>query len=177
MKEKSHKAFTRDALADHLISLAEQLRNGELNTDGRAWTVPDTVDAKIKVKEKKGRISYRLTCHWSTLSDYDPVDRDKVDQWKQSMKSVKKKLSAAFKKLNQDVKADGLPAETTLKQMNESSTAMRRLADPEWAEAMSIYMDHLENLNHAAVSGQKAVVLHEVEDLRHCMKACHREFK
>ena len=54
---------------------------------------------------------------------------------------------------------------------------MLRLADPEWADAMEKYMDLLENMNHAAASGQKTVVLHEINDLRNCMKSCHQEFK
>ena len=54
---------------------------------------------------------------------------------------------------------------------------MKQLAFPEWSDAMDIYMDHLENLNHAAVSGQAEVVLHEVGDLRNCMRSCHKEFK
>ena len=41
---------------------------------------------------------------------------------------------------------------------------MQQLADPEWVDAMGIYMEHLENLNHVASSGQKAVVLHEAGD-------------
>jgi XXXCH domain-containing protein len=105
------------------------------------------------------------------------AERDKVDQWKLSMKSVKKELSTAFEKLNQEVKTSGLPSDKTLKQLNDSSVAMKNLADPEWSDAMDIYMDHLENLNHAAISGQKEVVLHKVSDLRNYMRSCHKEFK
>lgn len=93
------------------------------------------------------------------------------------MKSVKKELSSAFKKLNQEVKTSDLPSDKTLKQLNDSSVVMKQLADPEWSDAMDIYMDHLENMNHAAASGQKEVVLHEVSDLRNCMRSCHKAFK
>ena len=161
MKETIDKELTRDALAEHLTALAEQLRNGGLTMEKRTWTVPDNLGVRIKVKEKKGRISYRLSCQWSTLADYDTAERDEVDQWKQSMKSVKKELSTAFKKLNQEVKATGMPSERTLALLNKSSRAMKQLGDPEWADAMDIYMDHLENLNHAAGSGQREVVAHE----------------
>lgn len=177
MKETIDREFTRDALADHLTALAEQLKKGGLVMDKRTWTVPDNLGVKIRIKEKKGRISYRLSCRWSTLADYGIAERDTVDQWKQSMKSVKKELSAAFKKVNKDVKASGLPSKATLEQLNASSNAMQRLADPEWSDGMDIYMDHLKNLNHACASGQKEVVLHEVSDLRNCMRLCHKEFK
>ena len=177
MKETIHRELTRDALADHLIALAEQLKKGGLTMDKRTWTVPDNLEVKIKVKEKKGRISYRLSCRWSTLEDYDTAERAEVDQWKRSMKSVKKELSTAFKNLNKEVKASGLPTDRTLKQLNAGSKALKQLADPEWADGMDIYMGHLENLNHAAASGQKEVVLHEVNDLRNCMRSCHGEFK
>lgn len=177
MKETIDKELTRDDFAEHLIALADQLRKGGLTMEKRTWTVPDALNVRIRVKEKKGRISYRLSCQWSTLADYDTTERDEVDQWKQSLKSVKKELSTAFKNLNQEVKASGLPSEGTLKHLNDSSIAMKQLADPEWSDGMDIYMDHLENLNHAAVSGQKEVVLHEVSDLRNCMRSCHKEFK
>lgn len=177
MKETIDKELTRDELAEHLVALADQLKKGGLTMEKRTWTVPDSLLVRIKVKEKKGRISYRLSCQWSTLGDYDTAERDKVDQWKLSLKSVKKELSTAFNKLNQDVKTSGLPSERTVKQLTDSSVAMKQLADPEWSDAMDIYMDHLENLNHAAESGQKEVVLHEVNDLRNCMRSCHKEFK
>ena len=177
MKETIDRELTRDALADHLMVLAEQLKKGGLTMDNRTWSVPDNLGVKIKIKEKKGRISYRLSCRWSTLADYDTAERDAVDRWKQSMKSVKKELSTAFKNLNKEVKASGLPSDRTLRQLNAGSQAMQQLADPEWTESMGIYMDHLENLNHASASGQKEVVLHEVNDLRNCMRSCHSEFK
>ena len=177
MKETIDKELTREALAEHLTTLADHLRKGGLAMDERTWTVPDTLSVRIKVKEKKGRISYRLSCQWSTLADYNVAERDKVDQWKLSMKSVKKELSSAFKKLNQEVKTSDLPSDKTLKQLNDSSVVMKQLADPEWSDAMDIYMDHLENMNHAAASGQKEVVLHEVSDLRNCMRSCHKAFK
>ena len=177
MKETINKELTRDDLAEHLIALADQLRKGGLTMEERTWTVPDALNVRIRVKEKKGRISYRLSCQWSTLGDYDMAERDKVDQWKLSMKSVKNELSTAFKKLNQEVKTSGLPSDKTLKQLKDSSVAMKNMADPEWSDAMDIYMDHLENLNPAAISGQKEVVLHEVSDLRNCMRSCHKDFK
>ena len=92
MKETIDKELTRDALAEHLLVLAEQLKKGGLTMERRTWTVPDNLNVKIKVKEKKGRISYRLSCQWSTLGDYDVAERDKVDQWTKSLKSVKKEL-------------------------------------------------------------------------------------
>ena len=177
MKETIDRELTREALAEHLIALADQLQKGGLTMAKRTWTVPDSLGVRIRVKEKKGRISYRLSCRWSTLADYNTTERDEIDQWKRSMKSIKKELSKAFKKLNQEIKTAGLPSKNTLMQLNESSNAMEQLSDPEWSEAMAIYMDHLRNLNHAADTGQKEVVAHEVGDLRNCMRSCHNEFK
>lgn len=177
MKETIDRELTRDDLAEHLTALADQLRRGGLTMEKRTWTVPDNLGVRIRVKEKKGRISYRLSCQWSTLADYNTTERDEVDQWKQSMKSVKKELSTAFKRLNKDVKASGMPSTRTLEQLNDSSSAMKQLADPEWMDDMDIYMDHLKNLNHAVDSGQKEVVAHEVSDLRNCMRSCHKAFK
>ena len=50
MKETIDKALTREALAEHLMALADQLRKGGLTMDRPTWTVPDNLVVKIKVK-------------------------------------------------------------------------------------------------------------------------------
>ena len=51
------------------------------------------------------------------------------------------------------------------------------MAEPEWANAMQEYIDHLSNLEHAVDKRQQEVMLHELRDLQNCMSPCHREFK
>jgi amphi-Trp domain-containing protein len=53
MKETIDKELTRDDLAEHLIALADQLRKGGLTMEERTWTVPDALNVRIRVKEKK----------------------------------------------------------------------------------------------------------------------------
>ena len=59
----------------------------------------------------------------------------------------------------------------------ESSRAFAAMAEPDWANAMQEYLDHLANLEHAVANRQQEVMLHELRDLQNCMSSCHREFK
>jgi len=177
MKNKIEKAFKRLELADYLEKIAGELRKGTLETEGRQWSIPESIDAKIKHKEKKGRIETKLKWRWSTLSDYDPVDREEVTRWQDSFKTLKKQMATEYKLLEKAVAGGGYPGEAILEEFITHSNEMARFADPEWQEAMIEYQDHLENLKRAVENKQLEVVHHEIRDLRARMKACHRDFK
>ena len=177
MKNKIEKAFNRLELADYLEKIAGELRSGTLEADDRQWSIPESIDAKIKHKEKKGRIETKLKWRWSTLSDYDPVDREEVTRWQDSFKTLKKQMATEYKLLEKAVAGGGYPGEAILEEFIKHSNEMARFADPEWQEAMIEYQDHLENLKRAVENKQLEVVHHEIRDLRARMKACHRDFK
>jgi XXXCH domain-containing protein len=177
MGEKDEQTLSRLALADYLQDLSEQLRRGALSAQGRHWTVPDNLDVEMQFKEKKGRLVAKLSWSWSTLTDYDPASRHEVSRWQGDLKTVKKRLDAAFKALQQVAGPGAWPDEPTLRDFVESSRAFAALAEPDWANAMQEYLDHLANLEHAVESRQQEVMLHELRDLQNCMAACHREFK
>jgi len=177
MGEKDEQTISRLELADYLKDLSEQLRRGALAAQGRHWTVPDELDVRMEVKEKKGRLHARLSWSWSTLEDYDRGSRDEVSRWQDSMKTVKKRLGAAFKALQQAVSQDAWPDDRTLSDFVESSRAFAAMAEPDWENAMQEYLDHLANLEHAVANRQQEVMLHELRDLQNCMSSCHREFK
>ena len=177
MGDRIEKKIGRLELADYLETLSNQLRSGTLEADGRTWTVPENIEAKIQFKEKKGRIVTKLNWRWATLGDYDKTDREEVTRWKTSLKAVKKQLSASFKDLQRTAGKGDLPDEKTLGAFVEQSQAFSEMAEPDWKEAMQEFLDHLENLQRAARAGQIEVVQHEIRDLRHRMGECHREFK
>ena len=93
------------------------------------------------------------------------------------MKTVKKRLGAAFKALQQAVSQGGWPDERTLEDFVASSRAFAAMAEPDWEAAMQEYLDHLANSQHTVASRQQEVMLHELRDLQNCMATCHREFK
>ena len=177
MSEKDGQAWSRLELADYLKDLSEQLRRGVLSVQGRNWTVPDDIEAHLEFKEKQGRIKAKLSWSWSTLKDYDPASRDEVGRWQDDMKTVKKRLGAAFKALQQAVNQGGWPDDRTLEDFVASSRAFAAMAEPDWETAMQEYLDHLANLQHAVETRQQEVMLHELRDLQACMSSCHREFK
>lgn len=177
MGDKDEQTVSRLELADYLHNLSEELRRGALEAQGRHWTVPEALEVRREFKEKKGRLVVKLSWSWSTLKDYDRGARDEVSRWQGDMKTVKKRLGAAFKALQQAVGQGAFPDNRTLEDFAVSSRAFAALAEPDWATAMQEYMDHLANLQHAVAMRQQEVMLHELRDLQNCMSSCHREFK
>jgi len=177
MGEKEEQTLSQLELADYLHNLSEELRRGAMEAQGRHWTVPDELDVRMEFKEKKGRLVAKLSWSWSTLKDYDRVARDEVSRWQGDMKTVKKRLGAAFKALQQAVSQDAWPDDRTLAEFMDSSRAFAAMAEPDWQGPMQEYLDHLANLEHAVANRQQEVMLHELRDLQNCMAACHREFK
>ena len=177
MGEKDEPTMSRLELADYLTNLGQQLRQGAFSAQGRNWTVPDNLNVRLEFKEKKGHLGAKLSWSWSTLGDYDRAAREEVNRGQDSLKTVKKRLGAAFKALQQVVSQGGWPEARTLEDFMATSRAFAAMAEPEWATAMQEYLDHLANLEHAVANRQQEVMLHELRDLQNCMATCHREFK
>ena len=177
MGEKDEQTMSRLELADYLTNLAEQLRQGVFEAQGRRWTVPDDLNARIEFKEKQGHLAARLSWSWSTLGDYERAARQEVNRGQDSLKAVKKRLGAGFKALQQAVSQGGFPEARILEDFVASSRAFAAIAEPHWKTALQEYLDHLAILTHAVDNRQQEVMLHEIRDLQNCMTACHREFK
>lgn len=177
MGEKTEQTLTRLELADYLKNLSEQLRRGALEAHGRHWTVPDNLDIRMEFKEKKGHLVAKLSWSWSTLGDYDQSSREEVSRYQDSMKTVKKRMGASFKALQQLVRQGAFPDDRTLEDFVAASQAFAAMAEPDWESAMQEYMDHLANLQHAVANRQQEVMLHELRDLQARMSSCHQEFK
>ena len=177
MTDKIEKEFSRNEFADYLNSMAEQIRAGKLSSERGKWTVPDIFGAKIQLKEKKGRIELKLNCRWSTLGDYTQQDRKQINDWRQSMKTVKKRMGSSFKEVTAAAGKGVFPDKRSIEDFVATSRVFAESADPEWSDAMAEYMDHLENFIRASEEKQLEVMLHEIRDLQYRMKACHKEFK
>jgi XXXCH domain-containing protein len=177
MKIKIEKKFNRLELADYLEKIAGELRSGTIEAGGRRWSIPESIRARVKHKEKKGRIETKLKWRWSTLNDYEPAARQEVTRWQDTFKALKKRMAVEYKLLEKAIAGGGYPDESILEEFIDHSIEMARFADPDWQEAMLVYQDHLENLKGAVANKQLEVVHHEIRDLRARMKACHRDFK
>jgi XXXCH domain-containing protein len=171
------RAVDRSELAEYLERLAAQIREGRFRAEGRDWEIPDQLDVKIHIKEKKGRLSGKLRWQWSTLGDYDLSARQEVSRWQDSLKTVKRRLSAIFKEVEQIVQKGDIPDAELVAQFVEVSEAFASLAEPDWEAALREYMDHLESFETAVKEQRQGALPHEVRDLRNRMKACHQEFK
>jgi XXXCH domain-containing protein len=177
VKDTEPKRYKRRELGDYLITLGEQIRQGAFQAEGRTWTVPDQVEAEIHFTEKKGRITAKLKWQWPTLTEYDPTALQEVREWRTSFKTVKGRLAAAFKELQQQASQGQFPSEAMLRDFVESSQALANLGEPEWHGALQEYLDHVHNLQLAAANRQLELMRHELRDLSARMAACHREFK
>jgi len=176
MEEKNETTLPRQNLADYLEDLARELRQGQLEVEGKTWGVPEEVDAKLILKEKKGRLVLKLKFRWETLPEYKPEAREPVVRWQESLKTLKKRLGAHFKELQQAVLQGNFPDPQTLEDFSADSLALAEMADPEWREPLQAYLDHLGALKRAVAGRDLEAVRHEVADLRTAMVVCHREF-
>ena len=177
MAVKKEKRFKRMELAEYLNEIAEKLRSGTFDIEGKAWTVPEDIEAKIRFKEKKGTFATKLSWRWSSLEDYDPAGRKKVASWKDSIKTAKKKMGASFKDLKRTVKENRLPTQDQIATFVESTEAFAQFSEPEWKVEMDVFTDHLENLKRAVSAKDMDGVKHEIRDLQSRMVVCHKEFK
>ncbi len=177
MEEKDARTGSRLELADYLENLSEQLRRGVLEARGRSWTVPEDLDVRMEFKEKKGRLVVKLKWSWATREDEARPSRDQAGPGRGDLKTVKKRLGAAFKALQQEAGPDALPDERTVADFVGASRAFAALAAPDWQGAIKDYLDHLAALEQAAATRQPEVLGRELKALQDCMAACHREFK
>jgi XXXCH domain-containing protein len=177
MENKAKKCLNRLEMADYLQSLSEQLRQGSLEAEGRQWTVPEEIWNEIKLKEKKGYIKAKISLSWPTEQEYDQASQKELAKWKKSMKEVKKRLTDSYKKVLQAAEQGQFPDQQSMDEFVKSSEDFGKIADPDWQEAMKIYLDHLANLQRAVESQDREAMLHELRDLEICMIDCHRDFK
>jgi XXXCH domain-containing protein len=177
MADKIEKEFSRNEIADYLETMAAQLRAGALSSGKGLWTVPEKFWAKIQLKEKKGHLELKFNCRWSTLGDYTKQDRDQINDWRASMKTVKERMGSSFKEVLKASEQGVFPADRPMEDFVATSRIFAAAADPEWRDAMDEYMDHLENFIRAVAEQQLESMRHEVRDLQYRMKACHKEFK
>ena len=101
--KKRENTLSRQNLADYLEDWARGLRQGQLEVEGATWSVPEEVEAKLHLKEKKGRLVLKLKCTWETLPEYKLEAREPVVRWQESFKTLKKRLGSHFKELQQAV--------------------------------------------------------------------------
>jgi XXXCH domain-containing protein len=177
MKYKIKKELQRQELADYLEQLAEALRKGDFETGAHRWSIPDTLQAKISHKEKKGRIDTKIKWCWSTLEQYEQAAREEVIAWKDSWKAIKKRLARIFEEIEKTVAGGKMPEADALAKFISASREMAGFAEPEWQAAMDEYIDHLGTLKQAMEQNQYEIVQHEIRDLKNRMMQCHQDFK
>jgi XXXCH domain-containing protein len=177
MEEKFERTCTREEMADTLEKLAAQLRSGSTEIEQQVRQVPGNLEMKLHVKEKKGRVRYKVEWNWSSLEDYDEAARGQLLEQRQSFKQIKKNLALAFKQLKRALPENVSPDDAVVREFVVSTRAFVALAEPEWRQPAEEFMGHLENLLRALESSQRESVLHELTDLENRMVACHREFR
>jgi XXXCH domain-containing protein len=177
MSEKPEETCTRLELADRLEVMARELRAGKLELEGYSGEIPESVELKFHVKEKRGEIRCKLEFRWSSLAAYPQAERHAIDEWQNSFKQVKKQLALTFKQLKQSAQAPLSAEDASLKAFAAASQNFAVIASAEWSEGTKEYMAHLKNLLRAVEQQEQEAVLHELQDLERCMVTCHREHR
>jgi XXXCH domain-containing protein len=177
MAKKNEGTLSRQELANRLEEWARGLKQGRMEVEGKTWSVPEEVEAELHLKEKKGGLVLKLKCRWATLPEYHSEAREPVARWQESFKTLKKRLAAQFKGLQQAVSQGKFPDPQSLADFAAASQAMAKMAEPEWGEALESYLAHVAALERAVAGRDLTGVQHEMADLRTAMVTCHREFK
>jgi XXXCH domain-containing protein len=177
MEEQIEGNVTREALAEVLEKWATQLRSGQITADGQAHQIPDDLEVRIQVRQKKGEVRCKFEWRWPLAASAAEAARPEAAQWQSQFKRVKKDLAVSFKQLKRSAAQRLSPDDVALQQFDENSRALVALAEPGWQQAAQEYLGHLENLLRAVRLGEQNSVLHEIEDLEQRMVACHREFR
>ncbi len=177
MGTKVEKRFDRLELADYLADLSQQLRRGRFEAEGRIWTVPAEVDAKIHFKEEEGLLVTKISWHWSALGGYIPESEGTAPREHTSFKDVKTRMRNGFKELQRLIMAGVFPDEKVMRDFVEDSRSFAEFVKPEWQKPLAEYMMHLENLQGAVENRQLEAMQNELQALVNCMIECHREFK
>ena len=175
MEEKIERGFGRLELADYLEHLAQQLRSGSFEVEGKNWGVPEHLDTKIEIKEKNGAVNAKLRFRWSVVEEYDEKMKARILRRRQDFKELKNQLAEVFSELLGLAQLWVLPAESKVMRFIELSKEFAGFADPDWESEMKEYLDHVDNLYLALKNGQLEMFLHELRDLKVLVKACHRE--
>ena len=175
MEDKIERGFLRQELADYLESLAQQLRDGSFEVEGRQRGVPEHLDTKIEIKERKGCVNAKLRFRWSVMDEYDEKTRAQMTRQQTEFKELKNQLAEVFSELLDLAKMWVLPPESKVMRFMELSREFAGFADPDWESEMQEYLDHLDNLYLALQNKQLEMFQHELRDLKILVKACHRE--
>lgn len=176
MENKIEREFRREELADYLENLARQVRSGSFKVEGARREVPQKLETRIELKEKRGRVIAKVRFRWDVLAEYDHKTRAEIVRRQEAFKEVMHKLATVFSDLL-ETKEEGLfPAESKVMEFMALSKEFSDLADPDWESEIQEYMDHVENLYLTLKNKQLDMFQHELRDLKIRVKACHQEF-
>ncbi len=177
MEIKLERELPQEELANYLVSLASQLRQGELQVAGVVQKLSGKAAIEVSVKEKKGRLTAKLFVRFATLEHYDQPRREAVEQGVEKFKVVKKRLGTSFANLKKAAAQGKLPEETLLKDFLNDCQIFAQHADSDWQAEMTIYLAHVKNLEQAYFIGNFEMFQHEMADIKASMARCHSEFK
>jgi XXXCH domain-containing protein len=175
MEDKVKRGLPRQELADYLENLAQQLRSGSFEVEGKPWGVPDRLDTKIEIQEKKGCVNAKVRFRWSVLDEYDEKTRSRMIRRQQDFKDIKNQLAEVLSELMGLAQLWVLPAESKVMRFVELSREFAKFADPDWETEMKEYLDHVDNLHTALKKGQMEMFLHVLSDLKALVRTWPRE--
>jgi XXXCH domain-containing protein len=177
MEKKITTVYAREELAAHFEDLAAQLRKGCFPTGAETLPVPESLNVKWNLKEKKHHVACKLEWRWAIPDHGKLRDRPaEAGELPSGFKQIKKSLARVFRSLKQSVNQGTAPNDRLLEEFENLSRAFVAQARPEWERAAREYVGHMENLFGAIRDGRTEAMVHEIQDLQARMVACHKEF-
>ncbi|MCU0588140.1 MAG: hypothetical protein MUF52_08280 [Syntrophobacteraceae bacterium] len=178
MSKKTATIHGREALADYLQNLTDQVRKGRFPFGPEVVELAEDLEVRLSLKEKKHSVACKL--EWSRGAPEGqraPGGRPEVPSPPGSFRHVKKDLARAFRAIKAAVSEGGTPDEGLLAEFEGLSRAFAARAEPEWERAAREYLGHMENLFRSLRDGRREAAMHEIQDLQARMVSCHRDYK
>jgi XXXCH domain-containing protein len=178
VEKKVARVYGREELVDFLEDFASQLRKGSLPFGAESLEIPEDLEVRLSLKEKKHGVAFKLEWRWA-MPEGPKVSESpgEAGPLPSSFKQLKKNLARAFRAVKQAVNDGDAPDEELLADFEGLSRSFAAHAEPEWERAAREYLGHMENLFRSIRDGRKEAAIHEIRDLQTRMVACHREYK
>jgi XXXCH domain-containing protein len=178
MGKKITTAHNRDDLANYLENLASHIRRGSVPVGSELIKVPEDLEMKLSIKNRKHSVACRLECRWVVPEGCSRTEfQSEGDQLPSDFKKNKKDLARTFRAVKLTVMQGDPPDERLLAEFERLSRAFAAHAEPEWEPAVRDYLGHMENHFRSIRDGRKEASIHEIQDLQTRMVTCHRDYK
>lgn len=173
-KKKEEGLGGREELAERLISLAKDLRQGVFDLGGESIPLEEPLRYKWEVKIKEGKLKFELTLNLERKAFQKTPSRFSSFS---SSKAIKKTMGAHWKSIMRTLKKGLLPAPEEINALLETFEAYRPFVDKAWEKQWFLCYEKARALLQAVRDGDQEKSVAISAEISALEKQCHRKYK